>query len=357
MRLNDSERQPLPTAGEWAEALQLKKVGAHNWQGPCPVCGGDDRFHVKEDKGRAVVGCRYCINGRADSDKQFGQVLRAAFPERSGQHSARKFTKPKGKGKQGEWDSTAAACQLWAAGVDVEGTPAAQYLRGRKLWPEHLDLDLSDVLFVPQWDKAAPKKDIPLDCAGFVLWAFRDPFDRSAQLKAVQWEAVREDGQRTSPRLRRVWGVASATCWRPRPLAPAQGVLLVEGPTSALAAWWLGPSWFGAAIDVQGVLSSSVMASVAAQIEHSLVILVADPDKAGRDAVRKARAACGPSVTCDVLWTGNDGGDVVDWLAAELDTLSGKMIDGGHDQKEADAMAWEGLASARISPQTKEVLP
>ena len=69
MRLNDSERQPLPTAGEWAEALQLKKVGAHNWQGPCPVCGGDDRFHVKEDKGRAVVGCRYCINGRPDRHK------------------------------------------------------------------------------------------------------------------------------------------------------------------------------------------------------------------------------------------------------------------------------------------------
>ena len=308
MRLNDSERQPLPTAGEWAEALQLQKVGAHNWQGPCPVCGGVDRFHVKEDKGRAVVGCRYCINGRADSDKQFGQVLRAAFPERSGQHSARKFTKPnppakpkpKGKGKQGEWDSTAAACQLWAAGVDVEGTPAAQYLRGRKLWPEHLPIDLPDVLFVPQWDKAAPKKDIPLDCAGFVLWAFRDPFDRSAQLKAVQWEAVREDGQRTSPRLRRVWGVASATCWRPRPLAPAQGVLLVEGPTSALACWWLAPQWVGSAIDVQGVVSASVMASVVASVERGPLWVVSDPDEPGRDAARAARAACGPSVTCNV---------------------------------------------------------
>ena len=348
----------MPTAGEWAEALQLKKVGAREWQGPCPVCGGTDRFHCREGEGRAVVGCRGCIDGRADSGKQFGQVLKAAFPGRFGTlQGTATYTPPaKPKGKQGEWDSTAAACQLWAAGVDAEGTPAAQYLRSRKLWPEHLPIDLPDVLFVPQWDKAAPKKDKPLDCAGFVLWAFRDPFDRSAQLQAVQFEALREDGQRTSPRLRRVWGVASATCWRPRPLAPAQGVLLVEGPTSALACWWLAPQWVGSAIDVQGVVSASSMASVVAPVERGPLWIVSDPDEPGRDAARAARDACGPSVTCDVLWTGNDGGDAVDWLAAELDTQSGKGIDGGHEQKEADARAWEGLAAARISPQTKEVL-
>ena len=27
------------------------------WVGPCPLCGGEDRFHVRDSGGRAAVGC------------------------------------------------------------------------------------------------------------------------------------------------------------------------------------------------------------------------------------------------------------------------------------------------------------
>ena len=50
-----------PSAEWWAEnaaRLNLKRVGSQ-LQGPCPLCGGEDRFHVNADAD-ALVGCRKC---------------------------------------------------------------------------------------------------------------------------------------------------------------------------------------------------------------------------------------------------------------------------------------------------------
>ena len=58
----------MPTADEWTGALpNLKKVGSQ-WQGPCPVCGGRDRFRVLTD-GKAF--CRMCCpdGGNVDALK------------------------------------------------------------------------------------------------------------------------------------------------------------------------------------------------------------------------------------------------------------------------------------------------
>lgn len=46
-----------------AERLELKRMGAQ-FSGPCPVCGGDDRFHVKRGKTHDVLyhcrqGCQF----------------------------------------------------------------------------------------------------------------------------------------------------------------------------------------------------------------------------------------------------------------------------------------------------------
>ena len=37
----------LPTLDEWASTLNLKQRGVERI-GPCPLCGGQDRFHVVE---------------------------------------------------------------------------------------------------------------------------------------------------------------------------------------------------------------------------------------------------------------------------------------------------------------------
>lgn len=41
-----------------SERLGLKKAGGE-YKGPCPICGGNDRFHIKEAKnGATLVHCR-----------------------------------------------------------------------------------------------------------------------------------------------------------------------------------------------------------------------------------------------------------------------------------------------------------
>ena len=55
------------------------------WAGPCPVCGGDDRFHIKDrGDGTALIGCRGCIDNEPPEvrRKAFGEVMRVLFPER-----------------------------------------------------------------------------------------------------------------------------------------------------------------------------------------------------------------------------------------------------------------------------------
>ena len=53
-----------PAAAEWAHRLGLKKRGTRDDSGPCPLCGGRDRFHVTERQGRALIGCRGCTHWR-----------------------------------------------------------------------------------------------------------------------------------------------------------------------------------------------------------------------------------------------------------------------------------------------------
>lgn len=63
---------PDPIWSEWgdriATALDLKKEGKQ-YSGPCPVCGGDDRFHITEKHGLVKLWCRTC------EDKGFIQIV------------------------------------------------------------------------------------------------------------------------------------------------------------------------------------------------------------------------------------------------------------------------------------------
>ena len=78
-------REPLPDVEDWAARLDLRHRSGE-YAGPCPVCGGTDRFHVRRGRGgAALVGCRGCIDGQPKAVRReaFGRVLRVAFPERS----------------------------------------------------------------------------------------------------------------------------------------------------------------------------------------------------------------------------------------------------------------------------------
>ena len=141
-------REPLPNVEDWAARLDLRNRSGE-YVGPCPACGGTDRFHVGRGRGgAAMVGCRGCIDGQpADvRRKAFGQVLREAFPERfDGAGGYRVDSELAGRDVPSKRrnradsalapapsskprDTTAAAHQVWRATRPLAGTIAETYL-------------------------------------------------------------------------------------------------------------------------------------------------------------------------------------------------------------------------------------
>jgi len=67
-----------PTAADWAQRLGLKKRGTRAYEGPCPLCGRTDRFHVTERNGKILIGCRGCMDGQTKEvrRRRFGDLMR-----------------------------------------------------------------------------------------------------------------------------------------------------------------------------------------------------------------------------------------------------------------------------------------
>ena len=149
----------LPSAEEWAARCGLTRRG-REWVGPCPSCGGTDRFHVTDREGTARWGCRGCIDNRQDGEKQAATraVLEAAFPNREGHRAEAASRRPApaagsatgsaaapGRGEPADERRRAYAARAWASAIPVpaeEGHPARRWLWGRgkplpgpALWP------------------------------------------------------------------------------------------------------------------------------------------------------------------------------------------------------------------------------
>ena len=61
---------------EWERVLGSRVTRRHRLElaSACPVCGGEDRFHVRiMASGKTLAGCRGCIDGRPEPER------RAAF--------------------------------------------------------------------------------------------------------------------------------------------------------------------------------------------------------------------------------------------------------------------------------------
>lgn len=85
----------MPTADEWRAALPgLRKAGGQH-QGPCPVCGGTDRFRVNAD-GRFF--CRRCCPDGRDP-----QAMRAILDAAGLGDAERPPQKPRVAGLSAWW--------------------------------------------------------------------------------------------------------------------------------------------------------------------------------------------------------------------------------------------------------------
>ena len=58
----------------------MKRKGAHEWAGPCPHCGGEDRFIWRTDNGRQRAFCRQC-RWSGDAIQLLMDFARLTFPE------------------------------------------------------------------------------------------------------------------------------------------------------------------------------------------------------------------------------------------------------------------------------------
>ena len=143
-RLEDSLNHP--TVGQWRGKIHLKKSGSE-WSGPCPLCGGEDRFHVREVAGRALVGCRGCIDGYPAS-----RTIQALCGNSQGGVRGRSSPvppitrKPRTSAQDQQTLTKAIKKAQWI--IDHSTTSTHPYLI-RKGFPDHKSLTWEEKLVVP----------------------------------------------------------------------------------------------------------------------------------------------------------------------------------------------------------------
>ena len=78
MKLNFEQHAPI-----WAEKLNLKKVGATEYNGVCPACGGDNRFWINSYNGELRHHCRQKCDFVARANKLREIGLLPEYPKTS----------------------------------------------------------------------------------------------------------------------------------------------------------------------------------------------------------------------------------------------------------------------------------
>ncbi|MFG6535540.1 primase-helicase zinc-binding domain-containing protein [Sulfitobacter sp. 1A16787] len=156
-RMNEAKAIPILEAMERLGVAGLHNLG-HEKVGPCPVCGGKDRFSINPTKG--VFNCRRCDRG-GDVIALAEHVLACDFlraldflvGEAAPEIDQRALEARRKKAREAEAKREAAAAEfraravedaraIWARAVPGEGTAAQAYLAGRGIrfdaWPPSL---------------------------------------------------------------------------------------------------------------------------------------------------------------------------------------------------------------------------
>lgn len=144
-RLADAKAIPIERVAEMLEITGLRRAGVER-TGPCPQCGGDDRFSINTRKG--LFNCRICgghgdqielvawlrgtdFRGALDWLCGPSQVLteaeRAARARKAAEAEARRAR----ESEKYRRDARTAAWRLWSEGVNANGTPVRAYLARR----------------------------------------------------------------------------------------------------------------------------------------------------------------------------------------------------------------------------------
>ena len=364
---------PRPSAEAWAAPLGLSKRGVE-FVGPCPLCGGTDRFHVREGPtGEALVGCRGCMDGRDPEPRtrRFWELLRTVFPDWPGFDPADQKTwhaagrkrlissRPSEPSATSRDSATTAkralAARLWEAAGPADDTPARIYLAQRWVWPPAgIGPDLpASVRWLPH--EAAPLKDETADwygiprlqsAVGAVCFAFHSL--TTNELTGVGLEALDSNGQRPpyiykgqhKKRWRKNVGLkAGAVFMVGESGAP---LVLCEGEVTALACIWLYPH--------STVWATGGTAGLAAfvPVGEQPVIIAADGDAGGRTAALTAAHRLREAGRAVRIVQSRSGQDAADELAVDMQERVAQFEDNnGWPPDQATWAAWSARVKGR----------
>ena len=364
---------PLPNAEAWMAQPSLTRRGREA-VGPCPLCGGTDRFHVREGpNGKALVGCRGCIDGRDPETKawRFRELLRTVFPNRAGFvptcQKTRHAIGQKRPISSCPSGSSATSCdpvtpakraltiRLWEATGPADNTPARIYLARRWVWPPAgVGPDLpASVRWLPR--EAAPPKDEAADwygiprlpsAVGAVCFAFHSL--TTGELTGVSLEALDSNGQRTpytykaqhKKRWRKSVGLKTGAMFTVG--ESGAPLVLCEGEVTALACIWLYPSSI--------VWATGGTAGLAAflPVGEQPIVIAADGDAGGRTAALTAAhrlREAGRAV--QIIWS-RSGQDAADELAVDMQERAAQLEDNnGWTPDQAARAVWSARVKGR----------
>ena len=169
----------LSYAGQHSE---LRKVAAKEWAGPCPMCGGNDRFRVRADG----WFCRHCKNEPwQDAITLVMAVENCTFADAWARMTGNAFTLPPGRRRPvakakaeqpAGWADKAAAMLQTAqkALYSAEDTRGADYLLGREITPDAwlaFGLGYKPDAWLPgTWNDKTKERTYPAQPAILIPW-------------------------------------------------------------------------------------------------------------------------------------------------------------------------------------------
>ena len=382
----------LPSLADWktaASRLGLRRQGGE-LVGPCPACGGEDRFRVTR---RGGFFCRQCCpDGRSMDavrrileraglarDAEGPAIERGAGQGRKGRSGGYRDT---GRGperrstaiygladspKRGQGRNTGAdglPGRIWeAATADPRlVAPVRRYLAARGAWPPdrplppavrwltrtaaaHLDESLAHG---PDKRRAVR---LPRDAAGAVVYGFAG----DAGIQAVQIEPLAADGRRApwpawkaggKPASRQSRGPMRGAAFRvPGPDNAAYAVHVAEGPVDALAI----AAWRGVRAWAAGGTSGLPALAPALAATGREAVIEADGDGPGRRAAAALQDALHHAGAAARLhyWPGCDPAE---GLAGEWEERAAGFEADGMGRREAEAAAWRAMLPGREAP-------
>ena len=238
------------TLTDWLHALpHLKKRGGES-VGPCPLCGGENRFRV----GPRGAFCRQCLPDGSNPERlrELQDVVFGKQP--TGGHWADALgprARPKPQTAAPDEEASLPA-DLWRACIDATGTLAHLYLQRRYVWPPP-GSEFPPVPTTIGWLDAAAVKGwrrkgwpgLPADAAGALVCRYDRP---DLQAAAVSLEGLTADGVRVpytdrhgkrEHRWRRTFGTRQGTHFAAWHATSGKALVVCEGELTALACHWM----------------------------------------------------------------------------------------------------------------------